>query len=74
MYKIINGKGFIISQLPFYNNRVCTAGESIHDGDTIYTSSEGVLPIRFLGIDTSEMSDSLSIPKDTSSRKRSNTK
>ena len=62
MFKIIN-KGFLITQLPSFNKRICTASESIHDGDTMYTASEGILPIRFSGIDTPETNYNLPIIK-----------
>jgi endonuclease YncB( thermonuclease family) len=54
MFKII-ADGFAITGLPIISGRMATAGESTLDGDTIQTAKEGLMDIRFCGVDTPEL-------------------
>jgi endonuclease YncB( thermonuclease family) len=55
---IFNSDGFTrgFSVLPRHGNRTATVKEAVHDGDTITAEADGAFSIRFLGIDTPEVS------------------
>jgi endonuclease YncB( thermonuclease family) len=55
---IFNPGGFArgFSILPKHGDRTATVREAVHDGDTITVEADGAFSIRFLGIDTPEVS------------------
>jgi endonuclease YncB( thermonuclease family) len=55
---IFNPNGFArgISVLPKHGDRTATVREAVHDGDTITVEADGGFSIRFLGVDTAEVS------------------
>lgn len=52
--KILDNGSMVIN-FPYFNGRIATARESIHDGDTLYGVTSGIVSIRFTGIDTPEV-------------------
>jgi endonuclease YncB( thermonuclease family) len=52
--KILDNGSMVIN-LPYFHGRIATARESIHDGDTLYGTTSGIVSIRFTGIDTPEV-------------------
>jgi endonuclease YncB( thermonuclease family) len=53
MFKIVSD-GSAYTSLPSISGRMATAGESVIDGDTIQTAKEGLIDIRFCGVDAAE--------------------
>jgi endonuclease YncB( thermonuclease family) len=55
---IFNPGGFArgFSILPKHGDRTATVREAVHDGDTITVEADGAFSIRFLGVDTPEVS------------------
>jgi endonuclease YncB( thermonuclease family) len=55
---IFNPDGFTrgFSVLPKHGDRTATVKEAVHDGDTITVEADGTFSIRFLGVDTPEVS------------------
>ncbi len=53
MFQIIKD-GSAYTSLPSISGRIATAGESVIDGDTILTAKEGLIDIRFCGVNAAE--------------------